>query len=177
MSGNAHVPIEEMELFRRFVAISDWAWETVQRWSPFARDTLGKQLVRACDSIGANLVEGDGRYRDADALHFLIIARASARETRYWVQRAMIRGLLEHSDGASQLAELISAAQLLNRLITYRRQRGKTDRVQDHSTVEYDADPFIPHTDELENPPLVQATHYSFDSQGAGPSTPEHPNT
>ena len=150
MSQDAHLPIEDMELFRRFVGISDWAWATVLRWSPLARDTFGKQLIRACDSIGANLVEGDGRYADADSIHFFVIARASARETRFWLQRAMNRGVLEHTEGAKQLAELISATQLLNRLITYRRKRGRATRVQESPPVAYDADPINPRADEIE---------------------------
>jgi four helix bundle protein len=143
MDGQQHVPMEEMEVFRRFVTVADWAWTMVTEWPPFARDTLGKQLVRACDSVAANLVEGDGRYRDADALHFFVIGRASAREARYWLQRAMIRGLLDHQDGAAKITEIVTAAQLLNRLITYRRNRGRTDRVQEETTY-YETDPFSP---------------------------------
>jgi four helix bundle protein len=150
MEPDTHVPMEELELFRRFVSIADWAWNTVQDWAPLARDTVGEQLVRACDAVGANLVEGDGRYSDADALHFFVIARASARETRYWVQRAMVRGLVEHADGVRIISELVAAAQLLNRLITYRRKRGKPDRVKDHAAIIYDADPFAQRFDENE---------------------------
>ncbi len=121
MSSAAHTPMEEMEVFRRFVQVGDWVWNTVGRWKPFQRDTIGRQLVRAADSIGANLVEGDGRYGHADALHFFIIARASARETRYWLLRTKERGLIDAADCDSQIRLLESATQLLNRLITYRR--------------------------------------------------------
>ena len=30
-------------------------------WVPLARDTVGKQLIRAADSIGANIAEGVGQ--------------------------------------------------------------------------------------------------------------------
>jgi four helix bundle protein len=118
-----HTPIEQMEFFYRFAAIADWAWHTVQEWSPLARDTVSKQLIRAADSVGANLVEGDGRYTVADGLNFFIIARASARETRYWIQLAVDRHLVPEEEGATQIAALSSATQLLNRLIKYRRER------------------------------------------------------
>jgi four helix bundle protein len=78
----AHLPIEEMEVFRRYLEIADWVWNLVGEWPPLALDTVGKQILRAVDSVGANLVEGDGRHSQADALHFFVIARASARETR-----------------------------------------------------------------------------------------------
>src|SRR5258708_7006353 len=54
----AHQTIEEMEVFRWYVEVANQVWKSVEAWKPFERDTVGKQLVRAVDSIGANLVEG-----------------------------------------------------------------------------------------------------------------------
>ena len=125
METGRHIPIEEMEMFRRYVAVADWAWDQIGKWPLLAQETVGKQLVRACDSVGANLVEGDGRMSCADGLHFLVIARASAREGRYWLQRAIARRLLDQGEGQAKIAELTGATQLLNRLIAYRRERGK----------------------------------------------------
>ena len=135
---NEHLPIEEMEFFRWYVEVADWIWDEVVRWDHLGRDTVGKQLVRAADSVGANLVEGDGRYSDADALHFFIIARASARETRYWLERAAKRGLLKPTEANERIDRIKSASRLLNRLITYRRRRVGGDRVREPRT-EYDA--------------------------------------
>ena len=129
METPRHVPIEETEVFRRYVTIADWAWRTVQRWPPFAKDTLGKQLVRAIDGVGATLVEGDGRHGDKEALYFFRVARGSARETRYWLLRATERGLIPADEGEARIAELTSATQLLNRLIAYRRRSLENDRV------------------------------------------------
>src|SRR5690348_248812 len=92
---SSHKPIEETPLFAAFEECSDWVWATVSSWKPFDKDTLGKQWARAIDSVGANLVEGDGRYSYADALHFFIIARASSREAELWLNRAIKRGLVE----------------------------------------------------------------------------------
>jgi four helix bundle protein len=112
---------------------------------PFARDTVGKQLVRATDSVGANLVEGDGRFSSADALHFFIIARLSAREARYWLKRAVGRRLIAEEEGEVQIEKLASATQLLNKLISFRRTRQKSDRVRE-PPAEYkptNSDPFV----------------------------------
>jgi hypothetical protein len=40
---------------------ADGVWNIVVGWDSFARDTVGKQIVRAADSIGANISEGSGR--------------------------------------------------------------------------------------------------------------------
>jgi four helix bundle protein len=143
MENGRHVPIEEMEVFQRYVEIADWAWDTVNQWPSLAIETMGRQLIRSLDSVGANLVEGDGRHGSADALHFFIIARASAREARYWLQRAIRRKLLSDAEGNSQIAALTGATQLLNRLIAYSRRHANDNRVNEpRATYEPDTDPF-----------------------------------
>ncbi len=117
----AHIPIEKLEVFKRFAQIADEIWNIVRQWTPFEKDTLGKQLVRAIDSVGANLVEGDGRQGNADALRFLVIARASAREAKYWVDRAQKRNLIPDSFAEPLLCDLVYATRQLNNLIKYRR--------------------------------------------------------
>jgi four helix bundle protein len=139
--------MEQMGLFRRYVEIADWAWRAVANWTPFARDTLGKQLVRAAYGVGANLVEGDGRRTDRDALHFFVIARASARETRYWLERAATRNLIKKDEADAQIQALVTATQLLNRLIAHRRRPFTSDRISEDLAF-YDADdPFAPPPD------------------------------
>jgi hypothetical protein len=63
----AYTPMEELEFFKQYVSVADWAWRAVARWAPLAQETVGKQLIRACDSVGANLFEGDGRGTVPDA--------------------------------------------------------------------------------------------------------------
>ena len=126
-----HTPIEELEVFQRFVEIADWAWSTVSRWPPIAVDTVGKQLIRASDRVGATLVEGDGRYSDAEAAHFFVIARGSARETRYWISRAIKRNLVAAEEGDGRIAALADATQMLNALIRYRRSRARAGTVRE----------------------------------------------
>ena len=64
----------------------------------FVRDTVGKQLVRAVDSIGANIAEGEGRRSFQENRRFVRIARGSLNETRHWLRRAYQRGLLSQQE-------------------------------------------------------------------------------
>ncbi|HVT11315.1 MAG TPA: four helix bundle protein [Fimbriimonadaceae bacterium] len=121
-TDSRRVPIEETEIFRIFEECADWVWETVETWDWKAQRTVGIHLVRAADSINANLVEGDGRYTAGDALHFFVIARGSARESQLWIRRAIKRRLVDEVEGAKQLADLGSAGRQLNRLISFRRK-------------------------------------------------------
>jgi four helix bundle protein len=117
-----HQPIEEMEVFRLYEEVSRWVWTEVSRWPAFAQQTVGLQLVRAVDSVNANLVEGDGRFSDADALRHFLIARGSAREARLWLNRAVERKLVDDEACQQQVGRINSATRLLNQLINYRRQ-------------------------------------------------------
>ncbi|HYX13536.1 MAG TPA: four helix bundle protein [Nostoc sp.] len=63
-------------------------WFIVQKWDYFAKDTIGKQIVKSADSIGANIAEGNGRYNLQDNQRFIKIARGSLNETRHWLRLA-----------------------------------------------------------------------------------------
>ncbi len=69
-------------------------WDIVVCWERFARYSLGNQIVRSVDSIGANIAEGSGRGSDADNRRFLRMARGSLYETRHWLRRSYKRKLL-----------------------------------------------------------------------------------
>jgi four helix bundle protein len=118
--------MEELDLFLIYEAVADWVWQTVETWPKHRRDGFGMQLTDAADSVGANLVEGDGRYGTADAIRFFVIARASARETRLWINRGARRGFIESESGAHQVEQITRATKLLNLLINYRRSKLKT---------------------------------------------------
>jgi len=46
---------------------------------------IGKQVVRAATSVGANIWEADVSQSDADFAHKMSIARKEANETQYWL--------------------------------------------------------------------------------------------
>lgn len=85
---------KELEVYQLSEKLSDEMWNIVVTWDFFAKDTVGKQLVRAADSIGANIAEGTGRGSYQDNARFITIARASLIETQYWLRRAHTRQLL-----------------------------------------------------------------------------------
>jgi hypothetical protein len=74
---------EDLEVYRLAEDIADCVWDAVIPWDNFAKDTVGKQLVRAADSIGANIAEGTGRGTYKDNKHFAKIGRGSHNETRH----------------------------------------------------------------------------------------------
>ena len=85
---------ENLRVYQLSETLSDHVWEIVLKWDYLARDTVGKQLIRAADSIGANLAEGSGRGTDTEYKRFIRISRGSLYETRHWLRRAYKRKLL-----------------------------------------------------------------------------------
>lgn len=90
----AKTNFENLVVYQLSEQIADQVWQMVRGWSPLARDTVGKQLIRAADSIGANIAEGDGRGSFQDNRRFVRIARGSLNETKHWLRRAFRRKLL-----------------------------------------------------------------------------------
>ncbi len=90
--------LEDLEIYRLSMDMGEKVWSIVIKWDTFAKDTVGKQLVRAIDSVAANLSEGFGRYHYREKKHFSYYSRGSLYETRTWLMKAYNRSLLNHDD-------------------------------------------------------------------------------
>ena len=89
---------EKLRIYRLAENLADEIWAVVLQWDRFARDTVGKQIVRSADSIGANIAEGTGRGSYQDNKRFANIARGSLNETQHFLRRAFQRKLLNATD-------------------------------------------------------------------------------
>jgi four helix bundle protein len=89
---------EKLRVYQLSEELSDMVWSIVIGWDAFARDTVGKQLVKSTDSVGANIAEGEGRGSYQDNRRFIKIARGSLQETQHWLRRAFRRKLLKEVD-------------------------------------------------------------------------------
>jgi four helix bundle protein len=86
---------KDLDAYRRAVALADELYEISVGWDKFDLWTTGVQLVRAADSVGANIAEATGRWHTPDRRRLLYIARGSLSETEHWVLCAEQRGLLQ----------------------------------------------------------------------------------
>ncbi len=89
---------ERLEVYQLSERLADAIWDMALEWNSFAKDTVGKQLVRAADSIGANIAEGYGRGTGADNRRFVRTARGSLNETQHWLRRAYRRDLMSKAE-------------------------------------------------------------------------------
>jgi four helix bundle protein len=112
---------EKLHVYQLSEHLADEIWNVVVEWEQFARDTVGKQAVRAADGIGANIAEGAGRGSFQDNRRFVKLARGSLNETKHWLRRAYKRKLLT-KEQVNSLKPLID--ELAPRLNAYLRSIG-----------------------------------------------------
>ena len=122
---------EKLRVYRLSEELADQIWKIVVTWNYFERDTIGKQLVRAADSVGANISEGSGRGRFPDNRRFVRIGRGSLHETQHWLRRAYKRQLLTQTQ-IDQLRPLIE--ELAPTLNAYLKSIGRSSKVSDSGT-------------------------------------------
>ena len=97
---------EELDVYRLSEKLANEIWYIVKEWDTFAKETIGKQIVRSADSICANIAEGRGRYNFQDNKRFIKIARGSLYETISWLRLAYSRKLL--TSGQVEKLKIIS---------------------------------------------------------------------
>jgi four helix bundle protein len=114
---------ENLRVYDLAEEIADLVWEIVIKWDRLPQDTVGKQLIKSADSIGANIAEGTGRGSFADNRRFARIARGSLFELKHWLRRAFKRKLLAQREVTS-LLELIQ--ELTPKLSAYISSIGKS---------------------------------------------------
>lgn len=52
---------QKLRVYKLSERLANDIWKIVNSWEVFAKDTIGKQIVRSADSVGANIAEGLGR--------------------------------------------------------------------------------------------------------------------
>ena len=105
---------ENLKVYRMSETLADEIWDVVLGWNRFARDTIGIQIVRAADSVGANIAEGSGRGSFKDNRRFVRVARGSLKETQHFLRRAYRRKLLDDNQ-INKIKPLVdSLAPMLN---------------------------------------------------------------
>lgn len=116
-------PFQHLLVYQVAEQFGDELWGIVRQWDRIAQNGVGLQLVRAADSIGANIAEGTGRQSYKDNKRFVRIARGSLYEAQHWLRRAYTRKLLT----PDQVAKLQPLVERLGPLLNgYLRSIGTT---------------------------------------------------
>lgn len=92
------IKLIDLEVYKIALEIGDKVWEIIDGWDFFNKDTLGKQFVRAADSIALNIAEGYGRFFYKENKNFNYYSRGSAFECTGCLRKAVKRKLITEED-------------------------------------------------------------------------------
>lgn len=128
--------LEDLKILQTAEGIADAVWKRIVQWDEFAKDVVGKQLARSTDSIGANIAESYGRFNYGEKLQFLYYARGSLFETKYWLNRALTRELMQTEEVKGYTSRLSDVARQLNTFANSLKSQRKDNKVSSKSISE-----------------------------------------
>jgi len=106
--------LDDFKTYNRAMALGNEVWLVVIKWDIFNKDTIGKQLIRSCDSIAANLSEGLGRYHYKEIKNFSYYSRGSLFETQTWLEKAHQRSLISDEQHQKFMNEISQIGKMIN---------------------------------------------------------------
>lgn len=120
-----YLSLENISSYKKSFDLSNEIWRVVIKWDYFAKDTVGKQFVRAADSISANIAEGFGRYSKKDKIKFYRISLASLEESCDWLRKSSVRELISENEKDVILERLTDIKIEIFHLIKFTNQKLK----------------------------------------------------
>ena len=126
------IKLIDLEVYKLAIEIGDKVWEIVDKWDYFNKDTLGKQFVKAADSVALNIAEGYRRFFYKENKNFNYYSRGSAFECTSCLRKAVTRKLINQEENIllRQLFERYFI--LMNGYIKSIGQTQSTNNVQDN---------------------------------------------
>lgn len=114
-----YLQLNDIDAYKIAFKLSNYVWDVVAEWDYFAKDTIGKQFVRATDSISANIAEGFGRYTKKDKVRFNRIANGSIKESLDWNEKSKVRNIISDKNYGYVYNILQQLPKKINQLIKY----------------------------------------------------------
>ena len=109
--------LEELRVYQLSMNLAEEVWEIVIKWDYFAKDGVGKQLLKAVDSVAANLSEGFGRFFYKEERQFCYYSRGSLYETKTWLTKASNRKLITDEEFEKFMSDINDIGVKLNNYI------------------------------------------------------------
>ena len=118
-----YLNLNDITAYKIAFHLSNYVWDRVILWNQFAKDTVGKQFVKAVDSISANVAEGFGRYTKKDKVNFYRYSYGSIKDSLDWNEKVKLRKLVSMQEYKYIFEELNKLPRELNSLIKFTNSR------------------------------------------------------
>ena len=122
---NRFLKLNNISAYKISFLLSNYVWDIIIHWDYFAKDTVGKQFVKATDSISANIAEGFGRYGKKDKVKFYRYSFGSLKESFDWNEKSKKRNLLTENQYNHIFNELDRLPKEINWLIKFTNEKLK----------------------------------------------------
>lgn len=107
MNKKEFIEAKDLKVYQLARQLSKIAWNIYESLSWQDKKIMGDQFIESTDSVGANIIEGYGRYHYLDKIRFYYIARASLNESAiHWLELLLERNKINHE----QYKEMIDVA-------------------------------------------------------------------
>ena len=123
MSNKKYLQLNDIRAYKIAFSLGNFVWGIVIKWDFFAKDTVGRQFVKAVDSISANIAEGFGRYSKKDKVKFYRYSSGSIKEAFDWNEKSKVRKLISKKEYQFVLNELQNLPKELNQLIKFTNEK------------------------------------------------------
>ncbi len=120
-----YLTVEKLSSYQLAFDFSNEVWKMVIKWEYFAKETVGKQFVKAADSISANIAEGFGRYSKKDKVRFYRISMGSLEETEDWIRKSSVRELVSKEVSSAYVNTIQQLRKEIYNLINYTNEKLK----------------------------------------------------
>ena len=107
MNKKEFIEAKDLKVYQLARQLSKMAWKIYESLSWQDKKIMGDQFIESTDSVGANIIEGYGRYHYLDKIRFYYIARASLNESAiHWLELLLERNKINHE----KFVEMIGVA-------------------------------------------------------------------
>jgi len=115
--------LNEIGAYKIAFNLSNYIWNIIIKWDYFSKNTVGKQFIKAVDSISANIAEGFGRYNKKDKIKFYHYSFGSLKESLDWNEKSKVRKLINNEDYEYIFKELQKLPREINYLIKFTNEK------------------------------------------------------
>lgn len=140
------ISLIDLEVYKTAMLIGDRVWDMVNQWDYFNKDTLGKQFVKAADSVALNIAEGSGRFFFKENKNFNYYSRGSAFESTSCLRKAFTRKLISAEENTVLRNHFARYFRLMNGYIKSIGTEGSVNEMKEEGTGY-----LIPENDNLDN--------------------------
>ena len=120
-----YLKLNDISAYKTAFELSNYVWNLDNAWDYFPKDTVGKQFVKAIDSISANIAEGFGRYGKKDKIKFYRYSLGSLKEALDWNEKSKARHLINQKHYDHIFKTLNALPKQIYNLINYTNQKLK----------------------------------------------------